>query len=331
MPIHRIDDTLVQLVCPIPFFEGTVNIYLLLGEPLTLIDAPTNIPTSVEGFEANLAELGLQTSDIERILCTHAHTDHMGMAHYIQERSGCEFWVHEDDADTCRRFPEPMFERHQYSERQLYEWDIPDEILQQMIGRDWDPDGIAEPVEVTGTFLGGETVQWGEEGMLEVHHVPGHCRGHVVYYDPHYRRLFSGDHVLPSIVPFADIMYLNPEGTERFPGLNHFLASLHHVKRLDLSYIYPSHGEIITTPDDAIDNLLVFHEKRIKQVERAMRKGGDTVYTIAERVYKNFGTRNLRHRLMLIMGCLDVLEERGRVTSERPSKQTWRFAFHGKD
>ena len=332
MPIVQHSDRVVQLICPIPFFEGTVNVYLLLGDPLTLIDAPTNLPDSIAGFEANLQELGLATTDIRRVLCTHAHTDHMGMARYIQDRSGCEFWVHEDEADGCARYPKPFQERHAYSQRQLYEWGIPEEPLRAMIGRRWDPGTIAEPVRVTHTVVDGDEISC-DGFTLQVIHVPGHSMGHVVFYAPESAIMFSGDHVLPDIVPFADIMYLEPEGPRRFSGLNHFLHAQKRLRRMHISRIYPAHGPVIEQPWQAIENIQLFHEKRMKQVERALRRGADSVYSIAERVYKELGDRNLRHRLMLVMGCLDVLEERGRVASDR-SGPVWRFrpipkAAHG--
>lgn len=325
MAVIRHSDRIAQLICPIPFFEGFVNVFLLLGEPLTLIDAPTHLPDSIQGFEANLRELGLRASDIQRFLCTHAHTDHMGMARYVQDRSGCEFWVHEDDADTCRRFPAPMLERHEYSKRQLYEWGIPDEIVREMVSHTWDPDGIAQPVNVTHTLRDGDAIEC--DGLtLQTIHVPGHCMGHVVFYDAESGTMFAGDHVLPEIVPFADIMYLDPEGRERFKGLNHFLSSHEKLQHMRITTIHPAHGPTITQPHAAIENLQLFHEKRMRQVLKGMRKGGDTVYTIAENVYRNLTQQNLRHRLMLIMGCLDVLEEHGQVAVDR-SETVWRFAL----
>lgn len=324
MPAVRFGDSFAQLPCPIPFFEGIVHVYLILDDPLTLIDAPTHLPDSVEGFEANLAELGLQVSDIKRLICTHAHTDHMGLARYVQERSGCEFWVHEDDAEGCRRFPDWMVERHEYSKRQYREWGIPDDILREILGHTWDPDGIAQSVEVTHTLRDGDTIPFAGPDWSTVH-VPGHTMGHVVYYEPESSVLVSGDHVLPSVIPFADIMYLDAEGERRFAGLNHFLRAQERLRGMRIQTIYPAHGEVIQQPREAIENIQLFHEKRMKQTEVALRKGADTVHTIAESVYKRLGRRNYRHRLMLIMGCLDVLEERGRVTSQRPPDGVWRF------
>ncbi len=325
MTMTRYGEHVAQLACPIPFFEGIVNVYLILADPLTLIDAPTHLPESIAGFEANLEALGLRTADIKRLICTHAHTDHMGLARYVQERSGCEFWVHADDADMCARFPDPMVEHHEYSRRQLPEWGMPEEIIHQMRNRKWDPDGIAQPVDVTRVLRDGDRVPF--DGFeLETIHVPGHTRGHVVYYEPESAYMVTGDHVLPNIIPFAEIQYLDAEGARRFDGLNHFLRSLKRLRRMHISTIYPAHGPVVEQPWQAIENIQLFHEKRLKQVERTMRKGADTVYTIAEQLYKRLGSRNLRHRLMLVMGCLDVLEERGRVTSHRPPGEVWRFA-----
>ena len=70
-------------------FLGTVNLWLLKGDPLTLVDAgPANADGARPRSRQGLAGHGYTLADIEQLLLTHHHLDHAGLAHTISERSG---------------------------------------------------------------------------------------------------------------------------------------------------------------------------------------------------------------------------------------------------
>ncbi len=71
--IHRIP-------LPTPFQIGDVNAWLLLGDPLTLVDAGPLMEETEARLEAGLAALGVAVEDLELIVLTHQHDDHVGLA-----------------------------------------------------------------------------------------------------------------------------------------------------------------------------------------------------------------------------------------------------------
>src|SRR5258708_28405818 len=91
MKIHRI-------IVPTPFYVGPVNVYLIEEDPLTLIDAGPRDDASLEGLRSGLARLGHKLSDIKRIIISHAHADHYGLAQLIVGESGATVHIHEWDA-----------------------------------------------------------------------------------------------------------------------------------------------------------------------------------------------------------------------------------------
>src|ERR1044072_3660690 len=91
MKIHRIS-------VPTPFYVGPVNVYLVEEDPLTLIDAGPRDDSSIEALKSGLARLGHRFSDIKRIIISHAHADHYGLARVIVEESGADVYIHEWDA-----------------------------------------------------------------------------------------------------------------------------------------------------------------------------------------------------------------------------------------
>src|SRR5690242_21062919 len=94
MKVHRI-------IVPTPFYVGPVNVYLVEEEPLTLIDAGPRDDASLAALRAGLGELGYQLADIRRIIVSHAHADHYGLAQLVQEESGATVMIHEWDAPVA--------------------------------------------------------------------------------------------------------------------------------------------------------------------------------------------------------------------------------------
>src|SRR5215203_286180 len=87
---------IVQLSIPTPFYVGDVNVYLIKEDPITLIDVGPKTPEAAEALRRKLAEQGVQFSDVRRIVLTHAHEDHCGLAKQVRdEAKDAEILVHE--------------------------------------------------------------------------------------------------------------------------------------------------------------------------------------------------------------------------------------------
>ena len=86
--------TVTTIALPVPFAVRAVNCYLLEGDPLTLIDPGADWPETMVELEASLAARGLRLEDIEQVILTHQHYDHVGLAHTVRERSGATVVAH---------------------------------------------------------------------------------------------------------------------------------------------------------------------------------------------------------------------------------------------
>ena len=86
---------ILPLSIPTPFPVGPINIYLVREDPLTLIDTGPRTNEALEALRAQLRAAGLIISDIARVILTHTHEDHCGLARIIQEESGARVHVHQ--------------------------------------------------------------------------------------------------------------------------------------------------------------------------------------------------------------------------------------------
>src|SRR3982750_3696878 len=90
---------------PLPLaYVGTVNAWLLRGDPITLIDTGPREERALAALETGLGRHGLRVEDIELVLATHHHLDHAGLAATIQRRSGAVVAVLDRVADYVERY-----------------------------------------------------------------------------------------------------------------------------------------------------------------------------------------------------------------------------------
>src|SRR5690349_24851991 len=75
---------------PTPFAVGRVNCYLIEDDPLTLVDTGPNSGKSLDEMEHQLAGLRRSIADIELVVLTHQHIDHLGLVEIIPDRAGAD-------------------------------------------------------------------------------------------------------------------------------------------------------------------------------------------------------------------------------------------------
>ncbi len=176
-----------RLVVPTPYRVGPANVYVITAEPITLIDCGPNTPETENALLLGLASYGLAPEQIARIVVTHGHPDHYGLAAKLQARSGATVLVGEAD------LPKVTSDRSMLmaTGRLLLGEGVPMETLLDMDQRGRRMEDIHPAVEDAVGLAGGETL--GFDGFdLHVLHLPGHTAGHVCLLDRATGVLFSG-------------------------------------------------------------------------------------------------------------------------------------------
>src|SRR5262245_17245580 len=84
-----------KLVIPTPFPVGPINVYLIVDDPLTLVDTGPKTEEAISALRDQLRKLGYIPGDLRRIILTHTHEDHCGLAGILQNESGAPVYVHE--------------------------------------------------------------------------------------------------------------------------------------------------------------------------------------------------------------------------------------------
>ena len=75
---------IIPISVPTPFYIGPVNVYLIAEDPLTIIDTGPKTKEAIDALRAGLRSAGFLVSDLRRIVLTHAHEDHCGLARAVR-------------------------------------------------------------------------------------------------------------------------------------------------------------------------------------------------------------------------------------------------------
>src|SRR5262249_12952443 len=102
---------IIPISLPTPFYIGPVNVYLIAEDPVTLIDTGPKTQEAVAALRAGLRAAGLNVEDIRRIVLTHAHEDHCGLARSLRdEAKNADVLVH--NWETGHRAARLEYEAH---------------------------------------------------------------------------------------------------------------------------------------------------------------------------------------------------------------------------
>jgi glyoxylase-like metal-dependent hydrolase (beta-lactamase superfamily II) len=313
------------LTLPTPFPVGPVNVYLAEGDPLTLIDTGPKAAVSRAALAAGLAALGHTAEAIRRIVITHHHVDHMGLAAELVARSGAEVWTHPYSAPWLADYPGQRQRHLPFFAAIWRAAGVPDPIiaLMEQAGA-----GIAQwldPLQVTHTFDEGSRLCLGGEAW-HVFHTPGHAGGLICLWEPRSRTLLANDHLLRDI---SSNPVLEPPPLSNGPRPRRLVEYLHHMRRmaaLQPALALPGHGNPVTDVVGLVRQRVTFHERRSRRLHEALAGEPRTLWELTQTLFPRVRS-GMDHFLALseVLGHLDLLEDAGRARAEHGSgADRWR-------
>jgi glyoxylase-like metal-dependent hydrolase (beta-lactamase superfamily II) len=275
----------------------SVNMYVLAdGEKVTLVDcgvwraeaADNGLPE----LERGLNQAGYALRDVSRVVVTHAHIDHYGLAGRLMELSGAELWMHAMTDLDCEKYrhPDTAVARRR---DMLADHGLPEPELSSLASslETWLP-YLYSVVEASRRLHGGETIPIGGRDW-EVVHTPGHSYGHVCLYSADADAVLSGDHLLPGVTPPVTF----ERGFDADP-LRSYLDSLDRIARYDPQTVLPGHGRPFGECARRIAAIQRSKLRRLDAIHAAIRERPRTVTEIADRLFTQAVVRFQRNFAM---------------------------------
>ena len=314
------------LPIPTPFAVGRVNVYLVEDDPLTLVDAGPNSATSLTTLENALAEHGRKVEDLERIIVTHQHIDHIGLVQILADRSGAEVVALEMLAPWLARYGEGMEADDAFSEAIMARHGIPEDVRYALRSvshafRAW---GAA--ATVTRTVREGETIGFADRTWT-VWHRPGHSPSDTVFHDAQRAELIAGDHLIKHISsnPLISRPLEGSDPDDRPQALVIYMRSLEQTKAMDLARVLPGHGDEIHGHVQLIEERFRLHERRARKLLGLIAERPRTAYELAQAMWGNVAVTQAYLTLSEVLGHVDLLRNDGHVV-ERTEGGVARFA-----
>ncbi|MBI4260718.1 MAG: MBL fold metallo-hydrolase [Actinobacteria bacterium] len=296
-----------RIVVPTPYRVGPANVYVFTDGPVTLFDCGPNTPETANALRLGLAGAGLHVEQVARIVISHGHPDHYGLAPAIRAASGAEVFVGEHDLPKINEMGS-MFD----TGRLLAQAGMPLEVLLDMDERRREMGDLHPTIETPRALRGGERFDF-EGFALEVLHLPGHTAGHVCLLEPERRVLFAGDTLLLDISPNPLLEPTPQDPTVRRKSLVEYLRSLDVLESLDLAEVWPGHGEPILDPPALIAQMKEHHRERSDEIAGRLDREGRSAWHLAREMFRNLEGFDNFLALSEVVAHLDLLLADGRA------------------
>ncbi len=297
----------IQIPLPIPYAVGPVNSYLFIEPEPTLIDCGVSSDDSWKALTTALAQHQLTIADIRRVIITHAHVDHMGMAGKIVAHSPAQIWVAAMNYDWAVHLPQKWQRRMDFMGSVIRRFGLSAEQQQAILG------GMARTPILWDVVPAERVVTFPVDGRIEIGgqpwqviYTPGHSNTQTCFYQPASRQFLAADMLLP-VTPTPVIEEPLDGSDERIPGLPLFLESLALVETLDIDQVYPGHGDLFTDHRALIQRQRARIHQRKEECLTLIRNGLQTFPEFFTAMYGQHPYADRFSALGMLVGYLDLL------------------------
>lgn len=295
---------IIPLAIPTPFYIGDVNVYLIKEEPLTLIDVGPKTAAAETALREKLKRHGVNFSDLKRIVLTHAHEDHCGLAKTIlDEAHGAEIFVHRWESG------------HLFGAIDAAIMDV----LMRRAGVPETAFGALQTIYANASQFSDsiDRARFSElqdnaeiefaSGVLKILHTPGHTPGSCCLWRESNRTLIAGDTILKRLTPNPIIASDPFDKNKRFNSLGEYLVSLAKIKSHAPTLVYGGHFEPVEDFDELFHRYVRAVDERQKKIIALIEKNGATAYQIAAKLFPDAAGDDF-HRFLAISEAVAHLD-----------------------
>ncbi|MDQ0217702.1 MBL fold metallo-hydrolase [Peribacillus cavernae] len=294
---------------------GPVNVFLIYGEKLTLVDCGRKLEKAWGQFNASLKQRGLTIMDIEQIVLTHHHDDHIGFLDWILEKNPIPVYAHANCRPYLTQDVDHFQRGAEFFSTFYREFGIPKEQAEELANSKAWNQGLKNKIQITMELDGGVAIPGLSE--WQVIETKGHAQSHISLYRSSDHVLLCGDHLIkhsPAGIFLEAPIF--PE-TERSNPLIQYVNNLKKCLSFPVDITLSGHGEAIQNLPELINETLQKIDKRAGRVKSKLVNRKKSGFDLVKELYPD----RFEDAMILLasdtIGLLDLLFERGEIISEK--------------
>jgi glyoxylase-like metal-dependent hydrolase (beta-lactamase superfamily II) len=298
---------------PTPFAVGPINCYLIEDDPLTLVDPGPNSGDALEALENNLATRGHKLADIEQVIVTHQHLDHLGLVDIVKQRSGARVACLDRCVPWMENFKAESSATDRWASQMMLTHGVPEDVAVALRAVAKAFRGWGSSARVDTVLHEGDKLKF-RDRELEALYRPGHSISDTVFWNAETQTLIAADHLIKHISSNPLLERPPAEGEPRPQELVVYIESLKKTRALPATLTLSGHGEPIDDHVKLIDERFALTEKRVEKLYAMLEQGGEqTAHQLAHGTWGNIAVTQAFLTLSEVLGSLDILENAGRV------------------
>jgi glyoxylase-like metal-dependent hydrolase (beta-lactamase superfamily II) len=296
------------LMLPTPFLVGRVNCYLIEDRPLTLVDTGPNSGKALDELERALDGLGYRIEDLELIVITHQHMDHLGLLEILARRSGAEVAAFHLLGPYLSSFSESSTADDAFAMEIMRRHGVPADLAAALSSVGASFRAFGSSGRVTRPLRDGDELVLAGR-TLQALHRPGHSPSDMVFLDRQRGLLIGGDHLLAHISsnPLVSRPLSGALSDRRPHALIDYIGSLRATRELAVELVLSGHGDPITDHVKLIDERLRMHDRRAAKLLSMLADGPLTAYELACQMWGNVAVTQAFLTISEVLGHMELL------------------------
>ncbi|MFC2946991.1 MBL fold metallo-hydrolase [Virgibacillus sediminis] len=295
--LEEIRKGIYRLAVRFPRGKEKTNCYLIEGKSgYTVVDTGIYSESAIQTWK-DVMDSGIH---VEKVVLTHVHQDHIGLAAWFQRETGVPVIISEQGYQVMKKLRSAAnIERLNHI--------LPKHGGPRLKSDAMKDDSFIYDLEPDQLFSEGESLRLGDE-EYEAIWTPGHAPDHFCFYNRERQLMIAGDHILKKISPVIGLW----EGEEGNP-LKDYYRSLDLIEPYQVVLALPGHGEMIENFRERVRETKRKHDQRLDQVLSLVQDKPVTAGEVCRKIYGEGSFPSMTSMFMASLTRLIYLEEEGRL------------------